>query len=122
MFSVPMPANPIEHSCSNSSLNSLGALSPSNGPLDLPGLQAQVAGWLEGQPMVGSLFSHPIADFDIYEDTEQLVNRIYYAVPKFSHISQQFRLFVFFEEVTFQEDGTGDLVQVKSEFFVPEEF
>lgn len=119
---MPMPANSIEHSCSNSNLNSLEALSPSNGPLDLLSLQAQVAGWLEGQQMVGSLFSHPLADFDIYEDAEQLVNRIYYAVPKFSHISQQFRLFVFFAEATFQEDGMGDLVQVKSEFFVPEGF
>ncbi len=72
--------------------------------------------------MVGSLFSHPLADFDVYKDAERLVNRIYYAVFQFSYTSRRFRLFVFFEEVTFLEDETGDLVPVNSEYFVPEEF
>lgn len=122
MFSVLTLADPVEHGCNHSNHTSLGALPQPNGPLDLSGLQAKVDVWLGGQPMVGSLFSHPLADFDVYKDAERLVNRIYYAVFQFSYTSRRFRLFVFFEEVTFLEDETGDLVPVNSEYFVPEEF
>lgn len=92
-----------------------------DGPLTLPELQAKVDAWLSGEPLPEGLFSHPLGNFDVYEDAQQLVNRIYYTVHQFSSTRRHLKLFVFYEEVTFHEDEYGDLVQVKSEYFVPEE-
>lgn len=55
----------------------------------------------------------PLGDFDVVEDGNTLVNRLYYAVPKFEE--GQFSCSFFYEENTFHKEPNGDLTLVHSE-------
>lgn len=55
----------------------------------------------------------PLGDFDIFEDGNILVNRLYYAVPKFE--DGQFSCSLYYEENTFHKEPNGDLALVHSE-------
>ena len=55
----------------------------------------------------------PLGDFDVLEDGNTLVNRLYYAVPKFEE--GQFSCSFFYEENTFHKEPNGDLTLVHSE-------
>lgn len=56
----------------------------------------------------------PLENFDIHEDENILVNRLYYAVPRFEN--GRFQCSVFYEENTFCKDADGDLILVHSEY------
>ena len=56
----------------------------------------------------------PLGDFDVVEDGNTLVNRLYYAVPRFEN--GRFQCSVFYEENTFFKDADGDLILVHSEY------
>lgn len=56
----------------------------------------------------------PLGDFDVVEDGNTLVNRLYYAVPRFEN--GRFQCSVFYEENTFCKDADGDLILVHSEY------
>ena len=56
----------------------------------------------------------PLGNFDIHEDENILVNRLYYAVPRFEN--GRFQCSVFYEENTFCKDADGDLILVHSEY------
>ena len=55
----------------------------------------------------------PLGNFDVMEDGNTLVNRLYYAVPKFEE--GQFSCSFFYEENTFHKEPNGDLTLVHSE-------
>ena len=55
----------------------------------------------------------PLGDFDVSEDENTLINRLYYAVPNFE--GGRFRCSFFFEENTFRKETNGDLTLVRSE-------
>ena len=55
----------------------------------------------------------PLGDLDVVEDGNTLVNRLYYAVPKFEE--GQFSCSFFYEENTFHKEPNGDLTLVHSE-------
>lgn len=55
----------------------------------------------------------PLGDFDVLEDGNTLVNRLYYAVPNFE--DGKFSCSFFYEENTFCKDANGDLILVHSE-------
>lgn len=55
-----------------------------------------------------------LGNFDIHEDENILVNRLYYAVPRFEN--GQFQCSFFYEENTFSKAANGDLTLVHSEF------
>ena len=48
----------------------------------------------------------PLGNFDVMEDGNTLVNRLYYAVPRFEN--GRFQCSVFYEENTFCKDADGD--------------
>lgn len=54
----------------------------------------------------------PLGDFDVFEDEDALVNRLYYGVPSFEE--GLFRCPVFFEENTFRKEANGDLTLIRS--------
>ena len=54
----------------------------------------------------------PLGDFDVFEDEDALVNRLYYGVPSFEEGA--FRCPVFFEENTFRKEANGDLTLIRS--------
>ncbi|HIY26562.1 MAG TPA: hypothetical protein H9838_05220 [Candidatus Acutalibacter pullistercoris] len=54
----------------------------------------------------------PLGDFDVFEDEEALVNRLYYGVP--SYEEGLFRCPIFFEENTFRKEANGDLTLIRS--------
>ena len=56
----------------------------------------------------------PLGNCDVCEDASFLVNRLYYAVPRFEN--GRFQCSVFYEENTFCKDANGDLILVHSEF------
>ena len=56
----------------------------------------------------------PLGDFDVVEDGNTLVNRLYYAVPKFEE--GQFSCSFFYEENTFHKEPNGDLTLVHSKY------
>ena len=56
----------------------------------------------------------PLGNFDVMEDGNTLVNRLYYAVPYFE--DGKFSCSFFYEENTFCKDANGDLILVHSEF------
>ena len=56
----------------------------------------------------------PLGNFDIHEDENILVNRLYYAVPNFE--DGKFSCSFFYEENTFCKDANGDLILVHSEY------
>ena len=56
----------------------------------------------------------PLGDFDVLEDGNTLVNRLYYAVPKFE--GGQFQCSFFYEENIFRKESNGDLMLVHSEY------
>ena len=56
----------------------------------------------------------PLENFDIHEDENILVNRLYYALPRFEN--GRFQCSVFYEENTFCKDADGDLILVHSEY------
>ncbi len=56
----------------------------------------------------------PLGNFDVMEDGNTLVNRLYYAVPRFEN--GRFQCSVFYEENTFCKDADGDLILVHSEY------
>ena len=55
----------------------------------------------------------PLGNFDVMEDGNTLVNRLYYAVPKFEE--GRFSCSFFYEENTFHKEPNGDLTLVHSE-------
>ena len=55
----------------------------------------------------------PLGDFDVLEDGNTLVNRLYYAVPRFEN--GRFQCSVFYEENIFRKESNGDLMLVHSE-------
>ena len=55
----------------------------------------------------------PLGNFDVMEDGNTLVNRLYYAVPRFEN--GRFQCSVFYEENTFCKDANRDLILVHSE-------
>ena len=55
-----------------------------------------------------------LGNFDIHEDENILVNRLYYAVPRFEN--GRFHCSVFYEENTFRKELDGDLMLVHSKF------
>ena len=56
----------------------------------------------------------PLVNFDIHEDENILVNRLYYAVPRFEN--GRFQCSVFYEENIFRKESNGDLMLVHSEY------
>ena len=56
----------------------------------------------------------PLGDFDVVEDGNTLVNRLYYAVPKFEE--GRFSCSFFYEENTFHKEPNGDLTLVHSKY------
>lgn len=56
----------------------------------------------------------PLGNFDIHEDENILVNRLYYAVPRFEN--GRFQCSVFYEENIFRKESNGDLMLVHSEY------
>ena len=56
----------------------------------------------------------PLGNFDVMEDGNTLVNRLYYAVPRFEN--GRFQCPVFYEENTFCKDANRDLILVHSEY------
>lgn len=55
----------------------------------------------------------PLGDFNVMEDETALVNRLYYAVPRFEN--GRFQCSFFYEENTFRKELSGDLTLVHSE-------
>ena len=55
-----------------------------------------------------------LGNFDIHEDENILVNRLYYAVPNFEN--GRFQCSVFYEENIFRKESNGDLMLVRSNF------
>ena len=58
----------------------------------------------------------PLGNFDVMEDGNTLVNRLYYAVPKFE--GGQFQCSFNFEENTFHKEKDGGLTLVRTEYGV----
>ena len=58
----------------------------------------------------------PLGNFDVMEDGNTLVNRLYYAVPKFE--GGQFQCALYYEENTFRKEKDGDLTLVRTEYGV----
>ena len=56
----------------------------------------------------------PLGNFDIHEDENILVNRLYYAVQNFEN--GRFQCSVFYEENIFRKESNGDLMLVHSEY------
>lgn len=62
----------------------------------------------------GQTIAVPLGNFDIHEDENILVNRLYYAVPKFEN--GRFQCSFFYEENTFRKEPSGDLTLMPSEY------
>ena len=58
----------------------------------------------------------PLGNFDVMEDGNTLVNRLYYAVPKFE--GGQFQCALYYEENTFRKEKDGDLTLFRTEYGV----
>ena len=58
----------------------------------------------------------PLGNCDVCEDASFLVNRLYYAVPKFE--GGQFQCALYYEENTFRKEKDGDLTLVRTEYGV----
>ena len=56
----------------------------------------------------------PLGNFDVMEEGNTLVNRLYYAVPKFEE--GRFSCSFFYEENTFHKEPNGDLTLVHSKY------
>ncbi|MGI6254864.1 MAG: hypothetical protein ACOYJZ_04455 [Acutalibacter sp.] len=72
--------------------------------------------WAERPDQASSLLSHPIGNFDIFEDDRRLINRLYFVVPSFTN--QHFTCFIFFQENTFRKNRLGDLALIHTEYHV----
>ena len=55
----------------------------------------------------------PLGDFDVSEDENILINRLYYAVPSFE--DGQFSCSFYYEENTFRKETNGNLTLIRSE-------
>ncbi len=55
----------------------------------------------------------PTVNFDVFEDEETLVNRIYFLIPHL--IEGHLSCFIFYEENTFQKGENGDMDLIRSE-------
>lgn len=58
----------------------------------------------------------PLGNFDVMEDGNTLVNRLYYVVPRFEN--GRFQCSFFYEENTFSKEANGDLTLVRTEYGV----
>lgn len=58
----------------------------------------------------------PLGNCDVCEDVSFLVNRLYYAVPRFEN--GRFQCSFFYEENTFSKEANGDLTLVRTEYGV----
>ena len=58
----------------------------------------------------------PLGNCDVCEDASFLVNRLYYAVPRFGN--GRFQCSFFYEENTFGKEANGDLTLVRTEYGV----
>ena len=61
----------------------------------------------------------PLGNFDVMEDGNTLVNRLYYAVPRFEN--GRFQCSVFYEENIFRKESNGDLMLVHSEYGIDDQ-
>lgn len=55
----------------------------------------------------------PTTNFDVFEDEETLVNRVYFLVPHL--IEGHLSCFVFYEENTFHKGKDGEIALIRSE-------
>lgn len=69
---------------------------------------------------LSDLFQCPLINFDIFEDSNSLINWLFYLVPSFSNGS--LRCFIFFEENEFQKDLKGDLHLIHSSLHLMESY
>ena len=58
----------------------------------------------------------PLGNCDVCEDASFLVNRLYYAVPRFEN--GRFQCSFFYEENPFSKEANGDLTLVRTEYGV----
>ena len=58
--------------------------------------------------------SIPLANYDIFEDGDLLVNRLYYAAPEF--IEGRFSCSFFYEDNTYHKEPSGDITLLHSEY------
>ena len=58
----------------------------------------------------------PLGNCDVCEDASFLVNRLYYAVPRFEN--GRFQCSFFYEENTFSKEANWDLTLVRTEYGV----
>ena len=58
----------------------------------------------------------PLGNCDVCEDASFLVNRLYYAVPRFEN--GRFQCSFFYEDNTFSKEANGDLTLVRTEYGV----
>ena len=58
----------------------------------------------------------PLGNCDVCEDASFLVNRLYYAVPRFEN--GRFQCSFFYEKNTFSKEANGDLTLVRTEYGV----
>lgn len=61
-------------------------------------------------------FQTPFAHFDVFEDEERLVNRLFYIAPTFS--DALLRCLIFFEENEFRKNEQGDLILAHSSWHI----
>ena len=92
-------------------------LSPVEPSLSEPELRACIEKWLDGTPAEGGIFAYPIGDFNTSEGHGQVINRLYYAVPKCAPDGSVLDFFVFYEE-NIMEDDKEELTPVASRFFL----
>ena len=57
--------------------------------------------------------SIPLANYDIFEDGDLLVNRLYYAAPEFKE--GRFSCSFFYEDNTYHKEPSGDITLLHSE-------
>lgn len=57
----------------------------------------------------------PLGNIDVFEDKNKVLNRLFWAIPLLD--GGALRLFLYFEEVTFSKDLSGDLILISSKFY-----
>lgn len=93
------------------------ALSSAKQSLSEAELRACIEKWLDGTPAEDGIFAFPIGDFNTSEGHGQVINRLYYAVPKCAPDGSVLDFFVFYEE-NIMDDDEEELTPVASRFFL----
>lgn len=68
---------------------------------------------VRGQAKIFDHIDLPTINFDVFEDEETLVNRVYFLVPHL--IEGHLSCFVFYEENTFHKGRDGEIALIRSE-------